>query len=222
LGVGHAAVALGAARLAPRVNLAWLVFAAFLADFLLGVFAALGLEHAHVPPDYASRHYLTFTFPWSHGLVPLLVWGALLGWLVSRLQGPDRSRVFLVVGALVVSHFALDGLVHVTGLPLLGESSPKIGLGLWKDMPLELAIETLLTLACVVLYLRFIGSRAPAAARFGIPVLMLLLTVATWSPLWATVPPSPSQLIPGWIGMPVLFSLLVFALDRGRVREARQ
>lgn len=218
MGVGHAAVALGVATVAPRVNAGWLVFAAFLADFLLGVFAALGLEHFQVPSDYASRHYLLFTFPYSHGLLPLLVWGALLGWLLSRLRDSDRSRVFLVVAALVVSHFILDGLVHVAGLPILGESSPRLGLGLWKNMPVELTLETLLTLACMVLYLRFIGSSAPATARYGIPALMLLLTAATWSPLAATVPPTPSQLIPGWIGMPVLFSALVYALDRRRVR----
>jgi len=221
LGVGHAAVALGAARAAPRVNAGWLVFAALLADFLLGVFAALGLEHVHVPPDYASRHYLTFTFPYSHGLVPLLIWGALLGWLVSRLHGSDRPRALIVVGALVVSHFLLDGFVHVAGLPILGDNSPKLGLGLWKEMPLELALETLLTGICVGLYLRFIGSEAPKGARYGIPALMLLLTAATWSPLATPTPPSPPQLIPGWIGMPVLFSLLVYALDRRRVREAR-
>lgn len=40
-----------------------LIFGAFLADFLLGVFALFGLEQAHVPSDFASRHYLTFTFP---------------------------------------------------------------------------------------------------------------------------------------------------------------
>jgi hypothetical protein len=146
LGVGHAAVALGVASVAPRVNAGWLVFAAFLADLLLGVFAALGLESFQAPPDYASRHYLLFTFPYSHGLLPLLVWGALLGWLVSRLRETDRSRVFFVVAALVVSHFLLDGLVHVAGLPILGESSPKLGLGLWRSMPIELTLETLLTL----------------------------------------------------------------------------
>jgi len=210
------------ARLVQPLNVGWLVFATFLADFLLGVFAALGLEQAHVPADYASRHYLTFTFPYSHGLLPLLVWGALLGWFVARLQSSDRSRAFLVVGALVVSHFILDGLVHVVGLPILGESSPKLGLGLWRNMPLELALETLLTLACVVLYLRFIGSKAPATARYGIPIFMLLLTAATWSQLAATAPPSSSQLIPGWIGMPVLFSVLVYALDLKRAQASRR
>jgi hypothetical protein len=220
LGVGHAAVALGAARLIPRLNVGWLVFAATLADFLLGVFAALRLEQAHVPADFASRHYLTFTFPYSHGLVPLLIWGAVLGWLVSRLEGPDRSRASLVVGALVVSHYFLDGLVHVAGLPILGEGSPKLGLGLWQNLPLELAMETALTAVCVVLYLQFIGPRAPALARYGVPVLMLLLTAATWSPLATTVAPTQAQLIPGWIGMPVLFSALVYACDRRRVAEA--
>lgn len=87
MGVGHAAVALGAAKAAPRVNVGWLVFAALLADFLLGIFAMMGLEQAHVPVDYATRHFITFTFPYSHGLVPLLLWGAIFGLLVSRSRG---------------------------------------------------------------------------------------------------------------------------------------
>src|SRR5271167_4023045 len=104
MGVGHAAAALGAAKVAPCVNVGWLVFAALLADFLLGIFAMMGLEHAHVPPDYALRHYLTFTFPYSHGLVPLLLWlwGVIFGLVVSRTQRVDRRRVFLVVAAVVL------------------------------------------------------------------------------------------------------------------------
>jgi len=51
----------------------WLVFAAVLADFLLGIFAGLGIEHATVPRDYAHKHYLLFTFPYSHGLLTLLL-----------------------------------------------------------------------------------------------------------------------------------------------------
>jgi hypothetical protein len=44
MGVGHAAVALGASRRAPRINAGILIFAAFLADFLLGIFGALGMD----------------------------------------------------------------------------------------------------------------------------------------------------------------------------------
>src|ERR1700722_2535400 len=60
MGVGHAALALGAARATPRLNVGWLVWAAFLADFLLGVFAWMGLESAHGQENFATNHYLTF------------------------------------------------------------------------------------------------------------------------------------------------------------------
>jgi hypothetical protein len=213
-------VALGAAKAVPRLNVGWLVFAALLADFLLGIFAAMGLEHATVPPDYARRHYLLFTFPYSHGLLPLVLWGALAGFLIALPQPSHRSRIFLVVAAVVLSHFLLDGLVHVAGLPLAGENSPKLGLGLWKHLPLELTLESLMALAAVVVYLRMAGAAAPAVSRWGVSIFMALLTALTWTQLFLTRPPPPAQLIPNWIGAPLVFAALVYVLDRQRV--ARQ
>jgi hypothetical protein len=157
MGVGHAAVALGAARAVPRLNVGWLIFAALLADLLLGIFAFMGLEHASVPPDFPSRHYLTFTFPYSHGLLPLLLWSTIAGFLVSRFHRSNRKRIFIVIGALVLSHFVLDALVHVAGLPLAGENSPKIGLALWNHMGPELVLETLMAVGGVVMYLKVAG-----------------------------------------------------------------
>lgn len=216
MGVGHAAVALGAAKGAPRVNVGWLVFGSFLADFLLGIFALVGLEQAHVPADYASRHYLIFTFPYSHGLVPLLLWSTVFGLLVSRTRPSERRRVFLVVAAVVLSHFILDGLVHVAGLPVAGEDSPKFGLGLWKHMAIELALETLMAVAGVVLYLRTAGAAASAWSRRGIPLFMALLTALTWTQISTTKPPEPAQLLSSWIAGPLLFGAVVYALDRKR------
>lgn len=120
MGIGHAAVALGASRAIPRINAGILIFAAFLADFLLGIFGALGMEQAHVPPDYATRHYLMFTFPYSHGMVALIVWGVLFGAIFCWVDRRDRARAFWVMAALVFSHYILDGLAHVPDLPLLG------------------------------------------------------------------------------------------------------
>jgi len=219
MGIGHAAVALGASRAEPRINVGLLIFAALLADFLLGIFAALGLEQAHVPPDYASRHYLTFTFPYSHGLVSLLIWGALLGALLCGLDRRNRRRAFLVIAGLVFSHFILDGLVHIPELPLLGENSLKIGLALWNHLPLELTLETLLAVAGLVIYWRLRGGSK--VGRWGIAVLTLLLTGLTWTQLLATRAPEPSQLIPSWIIAPVLFAAIPYALDRKRTAEAQ-
>ncbi len=215
MGIGHSALALGAARAEPRINVGLLIFAAFLADFLLGIFAFFGLEQAHVPSDYASRHYLTFTFPYSHGLLFLLVWGILLGSLLCWLDRRHRVRAFLVIAALVLSHFVLDGLVHVPELPLAGPNSFKVGLGLWNHMPLELCLETAMAIAGLAIYWKLAGNSTPH--RWGVAIFVLLLTALTWIPLWAVTPPIPSQLIPGWILAPVVFAAIPYALDRKRV-----
>jgi hypothetical protein len=214
MGIGHAAVALGASRAEPRINVGLLIFAAFLADFLLGVFASFGLERAHVPPDFASRHYLTFDFPYSHGLLPLLLWGVLLGALLCWLDQKDRMRAFLVIAALVLSHFVLDGLVHVPELPLAGPNSFKVGLSLWNHMPLELSLETAMAIAGLVIYWKLAGNSQ--ARRWAVAVFVLLLTALTWTQLWTVTPPTPSQLVPSWIIAPLVFSVIPYALDRKR------
>lgn len=216
MGIGHAAVALGASRAAPRVNAGILIFSAFLADFLLGIFAALGMEQAHVPPDYATRHYLTFTFPYSHGMVPLIGWGLLFGAIFCRVDRKDRVRAFWVVAALVFSHFILDALVHVRGLPLLGEDSPKIGLALWNYMPVELTLETLMALAGLVLYWNLDGGTR--VSRWGMATFVVVLTALTWTQLFSTTAPTQSQLVPTWIFAPVVFSAIPYLFDRKRVR----
>jgi len=103
MGIGHVALALGASKAEPRLNVGWLVFAAVVSDFLLGIFAALGLEHATVPPDFANRHYLLFTFPYSHGLLALTVWSTILGFLVSRALGFRGQRVWILVALVALS-----------------------------------------------------------------------------------------------------------------------
>lgn len=217
MGVGHAAVAMGASRAAPRLNVGWLVFAAFLSDFLLGVFALMGLEHASVPPDFAVRRYLLFTFPYSHGLLPLLLWAAIAGFLISRPRGLDRTRVLMVIAAVVLSHFVFDALVHVAGLPLAGENSPKIGLGLWNHLPLELSLETLMAVVGVAIYLKVAGTGASAVSRYGMPIFMALVTALTWTQLFVAAPPNPDRLPPAWIGVPLALSGIAYALDRKRV-----
>jgi hypothetical protein len=220
MGIGHAAVALGASRVAPRVNVGILVFAAFLADFLLGIFGAFGMERAHVPPDYATRHYLTFTFPYSHGLVALIVWGVLFGAIFSWVDRQDRLRAFWVMAALVFSHFLLDGLVHVPELPLLGQNSPKLGLALWNHMMVALTLETLMALGGLVIYWMLNGGTK--LSRTGMAAFVVLLTGLTWTQLFATTAPTRSQLVPTWIIAPIVFSAIAYALDRKRIAVAEK
>ena len=217
MGIGHVALALGASRAAPRLNVGWLVFAAVLADFLLGIFTALGMEHAIVPPDYAQKHYLLFTFPYSHGLLALLLWATIFGFLVSRAFGLESRRIWLIAALVVLSHFLLDGLVHIAGLPLAGENSPKLGLGLWKNMPFELALETLMTLVGIAIYWK--PSRGSSLSRYGMTVFMLLFLAMMWTQLASTVAPEPKALIVSWIVAPVVLGAIAYGLDWQRVRR---
>jgi hypothetical protein len=219
MGVGHAGLAVGASRFAPRVNVGWLVFAAFFCDFLLGIFAYLGMEHATAPPDFAARHYFWFTFPYSHGLVAVVVWSLAAGFLVSRLRGSDRKIVFWVIAALVFSHFVLDALVHVVGLPLLGDQSPKIGFGLWNQLPLELSLETLMAVVGVVIFLRVAGPDCPAVTKFGVPSVIALLTFVQWTQLSMVAPPAPEQLMLSWIAAPLVLGGAIYGLDWKRLRR---
>jgi len=220
MGVGHIAVALGASKGAPRLNVGWLVFAAFLADFLLGIFAAVGLEHVSAPPDYAARHYLLFTFPYSHGLLALLVWATIAGFLISRAHGFDRERLFLLVAVVVLSHFVLDGLVHVAGLPLVGENSPKLGLGLWNHLRLELTLETVMAIAGVAIYWKLSGASRSGLSRYGMAIFVMLVTAMTWTQLSATTPPSTQSMTVSLLIVPLAFSAIAYGLDRKRARAA--
>src|SRR5262249_7898883 len=158
-----------------------LVMAALLSDFLLGIFAAIGLEHATIPSDYTTRHYLLFTFPYSHGLLALIVWAAVFGFLVSREYAADPKQIGVVVALVVLSHFVLDGLVHVASLPLAGENSPKFGFGLWNHLPLELGIETVMAVIGVAMYWSLAGASFSAVGHYGIAIFVALVTAMTWT-----------------------------------------
>ena len=211
MGIGHVAVALGASRAAPRLNVGWLVFAAVLADFLLGIFAAFGMEQATIPEDYAHKHYLLFTFPYSHGLLGLLLWATIFGFLISRTFGLESKRVWLVAALVVLSHFLLDGLVHVRGLPLVGEHSPKLGLGLWKNMRLELGLEMLMTLVAIAIYWKL--AEKSSLSRYGMTIFMLLFAAMMWTQLGLTVPPEKQELTVSWIVAPLVLSAIAYGLD---------
>ncbi|HKF02251.1 MAG TPA: hypothetical protein VKB49_08040 [Candidatus Sulfotelmatobacter sp.] len=220
MGIGHVALALGASKAEPRLNVGWLVFAALLSDFLLGVFAAFGVEHATVPADFTNRHYLLFTFPYSHGLLALIVWSTIFGFLVSRVLGFRGQRVWLLVGLVALSHFLLDGLVHVAGLPLVGENSPKLGLGLWNHMPLELSIETLMAVMGLVIYWKITGAAGSGLSRYGIAIFVIVMTALTWTQLLPNPAPTARELTITWIVAPIVLSAIAYALDRRRVVQA--
>jgi hypothetical protein len=71
----------------------------------------------------------------------------------------------------------LDLIVHVPDLPILSQSSPKLGFGLWRHMPIALTVELALSAVALVLYLHFTQlSRAKAFLVGGVVAVAAVLT----------------------------------------------
>jgi membrane-bound metal-dependent hydrolase YbcI (DUF457 family) len=101
---------------------------------------------------------------------------ALLIWIFTR----NRTGA-LIGGAVVLSHWFLDLLVHAPDLTLAG-APPKMGFGLWNypmiEMPLELAI-TFGALAFYVVKTRAISATSKYALGL-LAVLLLVLQSINW------------------------------------------
>jgi len=130
-GLAHAGVGLASKRIAPKIPVWILVIAAYLIDIIWGIFFFAGIEKMSGSDSSATN-------PWSHGLLMSLIWSMLAG-LVTMLISKDR-RTSLVIGLLLFSHWIIDFISHPmtavfpdnTGLPLLFEGSPLVGLGVWR------------------------------------------------------------------------------------------
>ena len=212
MGIGHVAVGLALKRADRRINAGWLIFVALLPDFLLGCFVLAGLESYTAPADYASSHYLLFAFPWSHGLAADLVWAAMAAALTWRLA--RRRTAALVVAAAILSHFLLDGIVHVQGLPLAGSGGPSLGLGLWRQLPLELSLEVLM--AAVGLWIYRSTVREGASNRgTGMLIYIAALTIfLVAGQATASEVPARGPLIASWLAVPPVMSGIAYWLDR--------
>jgi hypothetical protein len=151
--IGHFAVAMAAKRAAPRTSLGWLFAASQFPDLLWPVFLLTGIERARIAPGDTAFTPLAFEhYPWSHSLLMVVIWGALLGGAYRLRRGDGRAS--LVIALLVVSHWVLDWVTHRPDLPLVPGGGPKLGLGLWNHATATLVIELLVFAGGVWVYAR--------------------------------------------------------------------
>ena len=186
--IGHFGLAMAAKEVAPRVSLGTTIFAAEFLDAVWPLLVFAGLERFEIRPGITKVTPLDFThYPWSHSLVMAIGWGALFAftyWLIRR-----RVRDAVIVGALVVSHWFLDWIVHRPDLPLYPGDPDRHGLGLWDSVPVTLVLEFGLFAAGIHLFLR--NSRA--RDRVGTIAFWALVAVLVVSYMGAAFgPPPPS------------------------------
>lgn len=164
--IGHWAPALAAAAASNRApKIGMLFIAAQLVDWAFFGLLLAGVEHMRFSPGISAMNPMDlYHMPFTHSLLGatgFAVMFAALVWLASK----DRVAA-LIAGAVVLSHWLLDLLVHVPDLTLAG-SPPKLGFGLWNHPAIEMPLEVGITLGALWWYAKV---RQPAR----LPVLTLV------------------------------------------------
>ena len=109
--IGHFALGFAAKRVAPRLSLAALFAAVALADIIWPLLVAVGIEEVRIDPGNTAFTPLDFvSYPYSHSLVFLCLWGVVFGLICAGIV-QDR-RAALIAGVLVISHWVLDWMTH--------------------------------------------------------------------------------------------------------------
>jgi hypothetical protein len=213
--VGHYGVSLAAKRWAPGLSLGWLFLAVQALDLLFASFVIVGIEKMSIVPGFTAYNpYDLFFMPYSHSLVGALAWSVLVALLARGLLGRKGGLAAVVLGACVFSHWVLDVPMHTADMPLAGNDSTKIGLGLWRHRELSLAAELAVFWAGAAVWLR-----APGGSARGRVATWIFLAILTAVLLSTPFMPPPA----GAIGFAVFalaayvaLALLARWIDRRR------
>lgn len=168
--IGHFGAGFAAKRLSSRPSLGTMFMASQFIDLLWPLFLLLGIERVEIDPGNTAFTPLDFIhYPFTHSFAGVLFWALLFGGVYFALRRETRSS--LLLGALVLSHWLLDLVVHRPDLPLFPGSDLMVGLGLWNNVAATMIVEGLVFAGGVWLYI----SSTHARSRVG-----------NWS-LWALI-----------------------------------
>ncbi|HEX6251180.1 MAG TPA: hypothetical protein VFZ56_07095 [Gemmatimonadaceae bacterium] len=211
--LGHFAVGFAAKRVAPGLSLGTLFLAAQFADLLWPNLLLLGVEHVAIRPGVTAVTPLDFiSYPYSHSLLALLVWGALFG--VAHLLAQRSLAAAILLGAIVVSHWLLDMVAHRPDLPLTLTGDVRVGLELWRSVPATVMVELVLLAAGAAVYAQYTRPR-DTVGKWGLPGVVLLLLSIQLGAVFG--PPPPSVTAVAWSAQAVWLLVAVgYWVDRHR------
>src|SRR4029077_10198718 len=121
-----------------------------------------------------------------------VVWGIVVG-AVYRMTTGRNGRVFLVLAALVVSHWVLDWITHRPDMPIY-PGGAKYGLGLWNNVAVTMAVEGIMFAAGLWIYVSTTRAR-DAIGRWGFAGLIALLVFVYTANAVSSPPPSVKAII---------------------------
>lgn len=211
--IGHFATGLVTKKLDPTLPLAGMFIAVQFLDLLWPILVLLGIETVAIKPGITQLTPLDFTFyPYTHSLLMAAVWGVVFG-LIYFAFTKNRQHA-LILGALVLSHWFLDLLVHRPDLLLSPFGDLKVGLGLWNHPLAEITIEFSLFFTGAWVYY---STRKPSKkiAYWSLIGILLVIQLANFFG-----PPPPNIPSIAWGGNLIwIFILWAWWIEKKKTKE---
>lgn len=214
--VGHYAASLALKKFEKRASLGVLFLAVQFVDILFFPFVLLGIERINIIENYTqSTHFQLEYMPFTHSLVSSILWAAVAYGLFRWVFVKDKS-VALVVAIAVFSHWVFDLLMHTPDLPLLGDASLKLGLGIWNNAGVAYVLEAALLLGALWLYL---GSTTAISkgGKYGMAVFVVFMLLMNIGNIFGPLQ-TDSKVIMSVSALAAyfLFAAIAFWLDKKR------
>ncbi len=214
--VGHYAVSLALKKFEKRASLGVLFLAVQFVDILFFPLVVLGFERMNLVENFTqSTHFELVYMPYSHSLVAALLWSA-LAYALFRWLIVQNNSVALVVALAVFSHWLLDLIVHTPDLPLLGDTSLKLGFGLWNNAIATYVLEAILLVSALWLYLKSTTALS-WGGKYGMGIFVVFLLLINILNIFGPFGNEGQlALAVSAVASYLLFAAIAFWLDRKR------
>lgn len=191
--------------------------AAQFVDYLFAIFLLTGNEHMRFLEGATKLiSFDLYDMPYSHSLVGTIVAALLFALPVYVYY--RQLRPAALAGAVVLSHWFIDLLVHAPDLTIAG-NPPKMGLGLWNDPVIAIMLELALIGGAFLYYIR---ATRPPFRQSGHARVYILAGVLLALQLFNWFGPAEGDVMMFALTMLVVFTLLALLAGwAGRGRRTR-
>lgn len=216
--VGHYAPVFAIAAVRRDPGLATGFIAVQLVDLGFMSLSYVGIEKWRANPAITGFTPIDLYFmPYTHSLAGATIWAVAFAFVVAAFTPPGRQFLSAVIaGALVLSHWLLDLIVHRQDLALVHDNEPKLGYGLWDHPLIEAPLELGLLLAGFALFMTATKPRGTIGRI--VPWLVLAALLGLQGVNWFTPAASDAATFSA-LGLTayLLLAVLAYWLDRVRI-----
>lgn len=162
---GHFGLAAAVKAKSPRVPLWALMLSTQLLDVFFVPMLLTGRETIEPAQGASGYGGSVIHADYTHSLAGALIIALVAGWLAARRWGRSGGWT---IGAVVMSHWVLDLLVHRADLPILPGNAgdlPLLGFGLWRWPVASVAAELILIAVGAAMYIRSLPKSSVRSPR---------------------------------------------------------